>query len=470
MFRKFTVNFALFSMGLDFILASLSLLISTQLRPSLSYLPSVKYIPGPIHLPPTLYIALPFIWILILLTVSIYDGRKNLRLIDEITSLTYGSIIAVICQAGILYLSYRELSRFLFLFFVSLASFSMFFWRICFRISLKIDKNDRKNQRKVLIIGAGVVGRQLQEQININSLLSLSVVGFLDDDPEKIAHHPDIIGNVKDAHQIVSQLQVDDVVVALPSRAHEEVNRLVANLHNLPVKIWIIPDYFHLALHKAVVEEFAGIPMFDLRAPALNDYQRMVKRAFDLGLITITSPILLVILGIIALKIKIENPGKILLHQERVGENGRLFEMLKFRTMIPGAENLRHLVEHFDEKGNFIHKSADDPRVTKIGHFLRKTSLDELPQIINVLRGEMSLVGPRPELPYLVDNYQPWQRKRFAVPQGITGWWQVNGRSDKPMHLHTEDDLFYVHNYSLLLDIQILIRTIWIVFIRKGAY
>ena len=117
-----------------------------------------------------------------------------------------------------------------------------------------------------------------------------------------------------------------------------------------------------------------------------------------------------------------------------------------------------------------MYKRPDDPRVTRVGRVLRRTSLDELPQLFNVLLGEMSLVGPRPELPNLVEKYELWQRKRFAVPQGMTGWWQVNGRSDKPMHLHTEEDLYYVQNYSIWLDLQILVKTVWVVLRRKGAY
>jgi exopolysaccharide biosynthesis polyprenyl glycosylphosphotransferase len=268
----------------------------------------------------------------------------------------------------------------------------------------------------------------------------------------------------------VLERKVDDVVVSLPLAAYEQVNSLVAELHNLPVKVWVIPDYFRLALHKAVVEEFAGIPMLDLRAPALNDYQRMTKRAFDLvlgGLMLVPGSLLM---GLIAAAIRLDSPGPVLFRQQRVGENGRLFEMLKFRSMVQDAEALRPLAESIDAEGNLHHKDPQDPRVTRVGRFLRRTSLDELPQLINVLKGEMSLVGPRPELPYLVDRYEPWQRKRFAVPQGMTGWWQVNGRSDKPLHLHPEDDLYYVQNYSLWLDIQILIKTAWVVLRGTGAY
>ncbi len=171
-----------------------------------------------------------------------------------------------------------------------------------------------------------------------------------------------------------------------------------------------------------------------------------------------------------ALMIHLEDGAPVLFRQKRVGENGRLFDMLKFRTMVRNAEQLQGQVEKRDENGNLIHKTKDDPRVTRVGRLLRRLSLDELPQLFNVLAGTMSLVGPRPEMPYLVDMYQPWQRKRFAVPPGITGWWQVSGRSDKPMHLHTEDDLYYIQNYSIWLDLQIMARTLWVVLIGKGSY
>jgi exopolysaccharide biosynthesis polyprenyl glycosylphosphotransferase len=210
--------------------------------------------------------------------------------------------------------------------------------------------------------------------------------------------------------------------------------------------------------------------MLDLRAGALSDYQLLVKRGFDLVCGLLALLLTLPVMGLIALVIWLEDGSPILFRQKRVGENGRIFEMYKFRTMVKDAEKLQAQVEKKDENGNLIHKTGDDPRVTRAGRFLRRFSLDELPQFFNIVMGSMSLVGPRPEMPYLVDKYQPWQRKRFAVPPGLTGWWQVNGRSDKPMHLNTEDDLYYINNYSLFLDIQILIRTLWTVLVGKGAY
>jgi exopolysaccharide biosynthesis polyprenyl glycosylphosphotransferase len=208
----------------------------------------------------------------------------------------------------------------------------------------------------------------------------------------------------------------------------------------------------------------------DVRAAALTEYQLMVKRIFDLVATTLIMVFALPVMLVVALVIWLDDRGPILYHSRRVGENGKLFDMIKFRTMIPSAEKMQKMVEQYDEQGNLIHKTKDDPRITRIGRFLRRTSLDELPQFFNVLSGNMSLVGPRPELPYLVDKYEPWQRKRFAVPQGLTGWWQIHGRSDKPMHLHTEDDLYYIQNYSIWLDIQILLQTVWIIIRGKGAY
>jgi exopolysaccharide biosynthesis polyprenyl glycosylphosphotransferase len=470
MLRRFSVNFAVFSICVDAILVAISLALATYVRPSLSGLPLVADIPRPFHVPLPLYAIFPIFWVFILLLVSVYDGRRNLKVWNEIGRLTLGSLIATVALAGMLYLSFREVSRFLFLSFAAGAYLSLLLWRFLHRLAFRWNILQGTQQHRVLIVGDGLIGCQLEDQIHAYQTLGLKVIGFLDDDPKKNQSVSNVLGSLEKARSIVTEYDIDDVIIALPLRAHEQVNRLVAELHNLPVKVWVIPDYFHLALHKAVIDEFAGIPMLDLRAPALTDYQRMVKRSFDLAVTIFIMPLALVLMTIIAIAIRVEGPGPIMFRQKRVGENGRLFDMLKFRTMLPNAEQMRHLVERLDENGHLIHKSVADPRVTRLGHILRQTSLDELPQIFNILKGDMSLVGPRPELPYLVDTYEPWQRQRFAVPQGLTGWWQVNGRSDKPMHLNTEDDLYYVQNYSLLLDLEIIFKTIGAVLHGKGAY
>jgi lipopolysaccharide/colanic/teichoic acid biosynthesis glycosyltransferase len=204
--------------------------------------------------------------------------------------------------------------------------------------------------------------------------------------------------------------------------------------------------------------------------PRLDPFERQVKRVFDLLVGTVTLVVMLPLMAAVAVAICLDSPGPAVIRQQRVGEQGKLFWMYKFRSMVKDAESRLAQAVKISADGRLQHKYPDDPRVTRVGRFIRSTSLDELPQLINVLKGEMSLVGPRPELPWIVEQYEPWQWRRFAVPQGITGWWQINGRSDKPMHWHTEEDLFYIQNRSLLLDIQILWRTLGAVAKRRGAY
>ena len=454
-------------MGLDALLVMLALGIADALRPAMSSLNFVKEVEAP-TVPLALYPIFALVWVLVLTLMSVYDSRRNLYAADELTHLTLGSLLATVSLAGLLYLSYRDISRFLFLFFALQAYGYTLAWRLLVRS--RVFANGRENVRRVLIVGAGKVGEELHAEITQHPHLGLQVVGFMDDDAQKRAANGLVLGKLAQTREVVQSRGVDDVVIALPPRAYSEVNHLVAELHDLPVKIWIIPDYFHLALHKAQISEFAGIPMLDLRAPALNEYQRLVKRVFDLVvgsvLVVLLSPLMLVI----AIAIKRDSPGPVIYNSRRVGENGRLFWMHKFRSMVQDADKQLEMVARYGPNGEVLHKSPDDPRITRVGRFIRKTSLDELPQLFNVLKGEMSLVGPRPELPSLVKNYQPWQRKRFVVPQGITGWWQINGRSDKPMHLHTEDDIYYIQNYSLFLDVYILLKTIWVVLRGDGAY
>ncbi len=455
-------------MGADALFVMVALAIADNLRPGMSDLPFLREVLGP-AVPLHLYLIFGLLWVFILTLLSVYDGRRNLYVVNELTNLTLGSLLASISLAGFLYLSYRDISRFLFIFFAVQAYIYTVSWRLIVRLAFHLNQK-HQNVRRVLIIGAGKVGLELHTQITQHPYMGLQVVGFLDDSTQKKGQNSLILGTVLDTRNIVDANQIDDVVIALPRRAHDEVSKLVAELHDKSVKIWVIPDYFHLALHKAQIAEFAGFPMLDLRAPALSEYQRLIKRVFDLLLgitsLVIFSPIMLAI----TIAIKRGSPGPILYKSQRLGENGRLFRMYKFRSMVADAEQQLETVAQIDPNGNMLHKLPNDPRITRVGRFIRRTSLDELPQLFNVLSGEMSLVGPRPEIPALVERYEPWQRKRFAVPQGITGWWQINGRSDKPMHLHTEDDIYYIQNYSLLLDIIIILKTGWVVLRGNGAF
>ena len=471
MLRRFSSNFAVFSIFVDLFIIPIILRLVIYIRPSLNSLPFIAEIQNVPNLPIIIYIIFPILWVSIFVIYSVYDGRRNIRVADEFASLTQGTLVAAVSMAGILYFTYRDTSRALFIIFV-LSTFSiMILWRSAVRLYFRMVREGLAKPQRILIAGAGLVGRELQAKLLEHTHLNLHFIGFLDDDLEKRKKEPDLIlGSLADARTIVDHYQIDNLAIALPLRAHDRTNRLVTDLLDLPIKVWIVPDYFSIALHQAVFEDFAGIPMLDLRAPALNEYQRMLKRGLDLIMTILLLLPGLPVMTLTTFLILLLDGWPIFFIQKRVGENGRLFNFIKFRTMQRNAEQLKRDVESWDEQGNLIHKRPNDPRVTPLGRFLRRFSLDELPQFFNVLEGNMSIVGPRPELPELVEKYEPWQRQRFAVPQGITGWWQINGRSDKPMHLHTEDDLYYVNHYSIWLDIEICFKTIWIVIRGKGAY
>ena len=469
MLRRFSVNFAVFSMLLDGIAATFCLWLAAAIRPSLSDISFFKSIDSPINIPYQLYLLFPCIWVVVFSSLSIYDGRKFLRAADELAALMLATIIASISTAGILYFSFRDVSRALYVVFVLSAFLTCLLWRALARIYFRARRESLPISRRVLVVGMGPLGQSVGKQIQNSLAENLTLAGFVDDgygDSNSVSP----LGSIDELKVITGAYRVTDVVIALPYSAYHKMSGIVEHLDDLPVGVWVALGFFDLALYRTDIEDFAGIPMLDLRASAIDDYQRLVKRAFDLFFGLFALLLALPLIALSALMVFMEDGSPILFRQKRVGENGRLFEMLKFRTMVRNAEKFQSEVEKRDSDGNLIHKTKDDPRVTRVGRLLRRLSLDELPQLFNVIAGTMSLVGPRPEMPYLVEKYQPWQRKRFAIPPGLTGWWQVSGRSDRPMHLHTEDDLFYIQNYSIWLDIQILVRTAWVVLFGKGAY
>lgn len=469
MLRRHSVNYAIFSIIIDMGFTFAALWLAKVLRP---YLPPTFPFLVPvanIDIPTVLYVLVPLIWGATFLIMSVYDPRRIYKVTDEFQIVTLAVGVATLIFAGVLYLGFRDFSRWLLATFVFLDLALLLSWRLVMRLRFKLGRLPAPS-RRVLIIGAGKTGQRLADMIAEYRWMGLDLIGYLDDDPDKREQGLPVMGRLADVRDVVHQHHIDDVVITLPQWAYGRVNQLALDLHDLPVQVRVVPDYFSLALYRASVDDFGGVPMINLRDPALNDVQRFVKRIFDLLIAGFTVLLLLPLLGLIALFIKLDSQGPVFYQQNRVGENGRIFHMFKFRTMVPEADQLLGQVTEINSQGQLLFKRRDDPRVTRIGHFLRRASLDELPQLFNVLRGDMSLVGPRPELPWLVERYEPWQRKRFAVPQGMTGWWQVNGRSDKPMHLHTEDDLYYVQNYSLWMDIYILLKTPWVVMRGKGAY
>ncbi len=413
-------------------------------------------------------------WVIGMLTSGAYSPLLSLRWFNEAWRVLWGSTLATGLMAGTLYMSYRELSRLQFIYFYIVTLGMMLAYRAALRLSYRALGKGRPGARsRVLVVGAGELGEKLASVIRDHSRWGFELVGFLDDDEAKQGSAPlgcPVLGTIDSVQQVVDRENIDEVWTALPAGAQRRLAELVSALERNPVRIKVVPDYFSLALVRANAEMMGGIPIIGIRDPLIEGVPRLIKRGFDL---LVTSLVLIPaspFLGLIALSIKLDSKGPAILKQKRVGENGRIFDMHKFRTMTAGSEEMPVEIPAEGDEGPILHKRRDDPRVTRVGRFLRRFSLDELPQLFNVLKGEMSLVGPRPEMPWLVDRYESWQRKRFAVPQGLTGWWQINGRSDKPMHLHTEDDLYYVYNYSLWMDIKILARTPLAVLTGRGAF
>jgi exopolysaccharide biosynthesis polyprenyl glycosylphosphotransferase len=471
MLRRFGVNYAIFSMGIDVVLTCVALFAATRL--ALYIPPDYTNLRGPAIVPSYTYLVVPIIWAITFLVLSVYDPKRIYKMMDELQIVLVATVASALLLAGLLFLAQRDFSRWVFVLFVLLDVTLLLGWRIMARLIFRVGRMPAA-ERRVLIVGAGEVGQRVGQLLQEYRSMGLNLSGYLEEEPGGkqgengfVVH---VLGRVEDVREVVQEGDINDVVIALPQRDYAQINELVLALHDLPVQVRVVPDYFSLALYRASVEDFGGLPMINLRDPALNDVQRLIKRIFDLVLATILFILVMAPMAVITLLIKLDSEGPVLFRQQRVGENGRLFAMYKFRSMIVGADKMFDDVTEITEDGRVLFKKADDPRVTRVGRFLRHSSLDELPQLINVLKGDMSLVGPRPELPWLVGQYEPWQHKRLAVPQGMTGWWQINGRADKPLHLHTEDDLYYVRNYSLWMDIYILLKTPWVVVRGKGAY
>jgi len=473
MLRRFSINFAIFSMLLDALVVFGSMVSMSYLRIILNQLPFIAYLPADVEYPIFLHVVFPLVWVGVLAGFSIYDGKKFFKVVDELSVLTFASIVGSIGEAGILYLSYREFSRALFVMIIIATFLICVIWRMIARIVFRLRKETLNINRNILIVGIGSEVGKIDKLIKRNSneiiqkIILLDIQEIENTQKEKPDDCPAIIAAIRSK---VKENQITDVVIAVPRTSSSWIEPITFRLEDLPLGVWVALDYIDLSLSDTHIETLAGLPLMDLRAPALDQYARILKRSFDLIIgslaLIIFSPIFL----LTALLILIFDGSPVFFLQKRVGENGRSFNIIKFRSMLLGAEKMQRLTDNVDMSGNVIHKQRGDPRVTRLGKILRRLSLDELPQLLNVFKGEMSLVGPRPELPYLVENYQHWQRRRLSVAPGITGWWQVHGRSDRVMHLHTEDDIYYVENYSIWLDLQIIIRTIWTVIVGKGSF
>jgi exopolysaccharide biosynthesis polyprenyl glycosylphosphotransferase len=466
--KRYGIKFTLFLFISDMVLVAVALTLAIHARGTFAI--GKLVLPFYFSLPLPVYVMAILIWGITLVTLGVYDLRRTTRLVGELQTLTVATLFAFLVLTGTLYLSFRDVPRLQTLYFGALYLPLVSAHRITVRGLARITGGSSYRSRRVLIVGTGDIAREVGRMVNAHAWAGLQLVGFAGDARNADGLNAPVLGHTSHTPHLVQQYGVSEVIVALPQQVERDMPRLIYDLQKLPVNLRVVPDYFDLAFLQLRVEDFGGMPLLSLKEPTLDPFQRLTKRLFDLAATSLILIPVLPIMAVIAAAIKLDSPGPIFFLQERVGEHGRVFRMIKFRSMVVDADKRRHEVVSEDSNGNLIHKQRLDPRITRVGHFIRRFSLDELPQLINVMKGDMSLVGPRPEMPWLVEQYQPWQRKRFEVPQGITGWWQVNGRSDKPMHVHTDEDLFYILNYSLWLDLRILWRTVGTVVNGKGAY
>lgn len=399
----------------------------------------------------------------------LYDARKTVnpmvkpqRLIAVLvlTSITFMAVVFL--------LKYQHFSRLLLVYFTASAPLLLISLRLALWVVWRWLCRANWSIRRVAIAGAGDLGRYVASALERQPWANVRVVGCLGN--SSLNGFP-LLGSLQEAQKVVESHSIDELVVALGEANHRQVEELVHQLQWTPVKIKVVPDYLQLATIRAEVQEVAGIPLLELRPTGIGGFDALVKRALDIsgaivGLVTLWPLMLL-----IGLVIKLDSPGSILFRQTRIGQNCRPFTVLKFRTMEADAPPIPPLPGRPEDVGKATIKVApDNPYITRAGRLLRRYSLDELPQLWNVLKGEMSLVGPRPEVAPVVHLYSSWHLKRLAVKPGITGPMQVNGRSELPVDERVKLELAYIENYSLWEDLKLVAQTLHAVLSPRGAY
>jgi exopolysaccharide biosynthesis polyprenyl glycosylphosphotransferase len=320
-------------------------------------------------------------------------------------------------------------------------------------------------EQRVLIIGVGDVGRIVMQKIRRSPELGYRVVGFVDDKTEvKAVHNSPVLGTTDNLSELIDTEDIKEVIIAMPDASHHEILKIVSKCDQGKVSIKVFPDVFQIMASEVSIGDLGGLPLLSVRDTAMHGWRLTVKRGVDiaggaLGLVLL-SPIMM----LLAILIKLESAGPVFFTQERMGLDGKQFMMLKFRSMRTDAEV---------ETGP-VWATTDDSRRTRLGAMIRRLSIDEFPQLINVLVGDMSLVGPRPERPVFVEQFKrtiPRYMDRHREKAGITGWAQINGlRGDTSIIERTKYDLWYIENWSLALDFRIMVRTLIQMFNDRNAY
>lgn len=329
----------------------------------------------------------------------------------------------------------------------------------------------RGAQRNVAVLGMGAVAVELAERIDANPDLGMRVVLFFDRESPprdgRLSLRPQVSDD--DLVSLLEKYAVDLVIAAFTRSGDGEVLDMVRRT-DLDVEVAVVPRLFDVTTPKLRVDEVSRIPFVTMPHRTCRGVAAVAKRATDLLTAVVGILAMAPLLALVAVLVKLDSPGPVLFRQRRVGRDGRCFDMFKFRTMCEDAEDLAEGLRELSDVDGVLFKMRDDPRVTRVGRHLRRYSIDELPQLFNVLVGHMSLVGPRPPLPREVAQFPAWFHKRQSVRPGITGLWQVRGRADLDFDEATRLDLYYVEHWSPWLDIEIVLRTFGVVLFGRGAY
>ena len=335
---------------------------------------------------------------------------------------------------------------------------------------------------RAVVVGSGSAAQRVMSYLATNNDLGFHLVGFVDDAPmpddwaiatSRSIIRPALLGESADLGRIIRAEGISEVVIALPPQAHDSILRVITACREADVGFQLVPDVFELSLGRVQINELNGVPLIAVRESRIRGWNLWVKRGIDITGAAIALLLGAIPMGMIALAIKLEpdSPGPIFIKQRRVGKNGKPFTCYKFRSMKRNADQLHEEVWASGGNGDVrLRKIKEDPRRTRVGRFIRRTSLDELPQLFNILIGKMSLVGPRPQVQDEVNHYEDWHRQRLDVTPGLTGLWQVSGRSDLTFEEMVRLDIYYAENWSVRLDLEILLRTPRAVLTMRGAY
>jgi exopolysaccharide biosynthesis polyprenyl glycosylphosphotransferase len=459
----------------DAVLLNVAFLLAYALRYDVQLLRPVE----PIYdTPPTVYIPFAILLTLLLLITykidGVYQSRRLGMWLDQMYAIVRGTTLGILLMVGITFFYQPAFySRLIFVYdsvmIILLMGVSRFVWGFI----LGGLRRRGIGVVRVLIVGAGEVGRTVIRTVMAQPELGYRIGGLIDDDPDtgtlNIGPIP-VLGGLENISQVIKDEHIDEVVIALPWTDQQRVLDVFQTCDRLGVRARTVPDIFQLSLSRVDVEDLGGVPLLGLQSASFRRTNLLVKRVTDLILGSLITLIMLPFMSLLALAIRFDSHGSIIFRQKRIGMRAKEFTIYKFRTMRAGAEEEQERLLVYNEFTGPLFKMKDDPRITRVGRFLRKTSLDELPQLFNVLKGDMSLVGPRPHIASEVAKYQDWQRQVLEAPPGMAGLSQVSGRSQLSFDEQCLLDIYYIENWSPALDIKILLRTIPKVLSGEGAY